>query len=158
MGALTATTRQTEWRSKLDNHADTCVVGTKTAPLIHYYTRTVKVHGYNEEVGEIEACQMVSAVIVYDHPESGDTYMLVLHQSILISQMENNLLCPLQMRDNNVRVNDEPTFMALTPTENHHAIVINRIYRDQQPINIPLSVRGVISYFSLRKHTREEYE
>ena len=72
--------------------------------------------------------------------------------------MENNLLCPLQMRDNDVHVNDEPKFMALTPTNNHHAIVINGIYQDRQPINIPLFIRGVIYYFPSHKPTREEYE
>ena len=36
--------------------------------------------------------------------------------------------------------------------------MINGIDPDHQPINIPLSIRGVISYFPLRKHTREEYE
>ena len=85
-------------------------------------------------------------MIAYDHPESGDTYMLVLNQEIIIPQMEKNLLCPLQMRDNDVRVNDESKFMVPTPTENNHAIVINGIDQDQQPINIPLSIKGVISY------------
>ena len=134
------------------------MVGTKTALLVNDYDMPVQVHGYDEGVGEIEACRTVSAVTAYDHPESEDTYMLVLHQTILIPQMENNLLRPLQIRDNDVRVNDELKFMALTPTENHHAIVINGIDQDQQPINIPLSIRGVISYFPSRKPTREEYE
>ena len=117
LGDLTATTSQTECHSELDNHSDTCVVGTKTALLIHDYDRPVKVHRYDEGVGEIEACRTVSTVIAYDHPESGETYMLVLHQTIIIPQMENNLLCPLQMRDNDVRVNDKPRFMALTTTD-----------------------------------------
>ena len=155
LGALKVTTSQTECRSELDNHADTCVVGTKTALLIHDYNRPVQVHGYDEGVGEIEACRTVSAVIAYDHPESGDTYMLVLHKAILITQMENNLLCPLQMRENDVHVNNEPKLLALTPTDNNHAIVINIIDQDQKPINIPLSIRGVILYFPSCKHTRE---
>ena len=129
-----------------------------TALLIHDYERPVQVHGYDEGVGEIKAFRTVSAVIAYDHPESGDTYMLVLHQAILIPQVENNLLSPLQMRDNDVCVNDDPKFMAPTPTESHHAIVINGIDQDQQPINIPMSLWGVILYFPSRKPTREEYE
>ena len=62
------------------------------------------------------------------------------------------------MRENGIRVNDELKFMAMTPTDNHHAIVINGINQDQQPINIPLSIRGVIYFIPLRKPTREEYE
>ena len=80
--------------------------------------------------------------------------MVVLHQAILIPQMENNLLCPLQIRDNDVRVNDKPKFMVLTPTYNHHAIVIRGIYQYQQPLNIPQSIKGVISYFPSRKPMR----
>ena len=68
--------------------------GTKTALLIHDYDRPVKVHGYDEKVREIEACRTVSAVIVYNQPESGDTYMLVLHQAILISEMEKTYYVP----------------------------------------------------------------
>ena len=76
LGALTATTSQTECLFEIDNHADTCVVGSKTALFIHDYDIPVQVHGYDEGVGEIEACRMVSAVITYDHPKSGDTYIL----------------------------------------------------------------------------------
>ena len=154
LGAPTATTSQTECRSELDNHVDTCMVGTKTSLLIHDYNRPVQVHGYDEGVGETEAFRTVSAVISYDHPESGYMYMLLLRQAILIPQMENNLVCPLQIRDNDVRVNYEPKFMVPVPTDNHHSIVIRGIYQDQQPINIPLSIKGVISYFPSRKPTR----
>ena len=48
--------------------------------------------------------------------------------------------------------------MVPTPTVNNHAIVINGIDQDKQPINIPLYIKGVILYFPLRKPTREEYE
>ena len=157
LGALTATTSQNECRSEIDNHADTCVVGTKTDLLIHDYDRPIQVHGYDEGVGEMEAFRTFNAVIAYDHLESGYTYMLVIHQAILIPQMENNLLCPLHMRDNDVRLNDRSNFMVPTTTYNHYVIVIRGIDQDQQPINIPLSTKGVISYF-FHKTTREEYE
>ena len=134
------------------------MVGTKTALLIHDYARPVQVHRYDEGIGKTEAFRTVRAVISYEHPDSGDKYMLVLNQAIPIPQMENNLLCPLQIRDNDVRVNDKLKFMVLTPTYNHHAIVICGIYQDQQPLNIPLSIKGVISYFPSRKPMWEEYE
>ena len=97
-------------------------------------------------------------MIAYNYPELGDTYMLVLHQAILIPQMENNLLCPLQMRNNDVPVNEKPLIMVPKTTDNHHDIMIRVIDQDQQPVNIPLSIKGVISYFPSRKPTREEYE
>ena len=48
--------------------------------------------------------------------------MLVIHQTILIPDMLNNLLCPMQLRDHGLTVNDEPKYMALIPMDDHHAI------------------------------------
>ena len=87
--------------------------------------------------------------------------MLVIHQAILIPGMPNNLLCPMQLRDNGLAVNDEPKYMALNPTDDHHAIS----FRDQKtprgdPLRIPLELHGVTSFFPTRKPkpTKDEYE
>ena len=85
--------------------------------------------------------------------------MLVLHQAILIPDMPNNLLCPMQLRDHGLSMNDEPKYMALTPTDDHHAITFcdhNTQRRDL--LRIPLDLHGVTSYFPSRKPTRDEYE
>ena len=108
---------------ELDSHADTSVVGRDTALLIHDYETPVWVQGYNEDVGERSNCHIISAVVAYNHPVSGDTYMIVIHQAILIPDMPNNLLCPMQLRDHGLAVNDEPKYMALNPMEEHHAIM-----------------------------------
>ena len=42
--------------------------------------------------------------------------------------------------------------------DNHHDIVINGSDQDQQQVNIPLYIRGVISHLPSHKSTREEYE
>ena len=95
-------------RTELDSHADTSVIGKELALLIHDYETPVHVHEYTEEVGQSSNCHIVSAVIAYDHPEMGDMYMLVIHQAILIPEMQNNLLCPMQLCDHGLAVNDEP--------------------------------------------------
>ena len=100
-----------EQRTELDSHADTSVVGKELALLIHDYDTPVHVHGYTEEVGRSSNCHVISAVIAYDHPETGDVYMLVNNQAILIPEMENNLLCPMQLRDHCLAVNDKPKYM-----------------------------------------------
>ena len=107
---------------ELDSHADTSVVGRDTALLIHDYETPVRVPGYNEDGGGRSNCHIVSAVVAYDHPASGEVYMLVIHQTILIPDMLNNLLCPMQLRDHGLTVNDEPKYMALIPMDDHHAI------------------------------------
>ena len=157
IGSLQAGDSQ-ETRTELDSHADTCVVGQHTALLIHDFDRQVRVHGYDEAIGQAVNCRTVSAVIAYDHPETGEVYMLILHQAIMIPQMTVNLISPMQLRDNDFRVNDEPKYMVPNPTEDHHAIVAPVIDGDETPLRIPLSLKGVTSYFPSRKPTRHEWE
>jgi ribosomal protein L31E len=148
----------TESRTELDSHADTCVVGEETALVIHDFEQPVRVFGYDEAIGQATNFKTVSAIIAYIHPETGEKYMLTIHQAILIPQMKANLLSPMQLRDNDLRVNDEPKYMALNPTDDHHAIVIPGKGDDATELRIPLALQGVISYFPSSKPTQEEYE
>ena len=125
LGALGTGTSLMDQRTELDSHANTSVVGKELALLIHDYETPVHVHGYIEEVGWSSNCHVVSTAIAYDHQETGDVYMLVIHQAILIPEMQNNLLCPMQLRNHSLAVNDEPKYMALNPTDGHHAITIH---------------------------------
>ena len=50
----------------------------------------------------------VSAVVAYDHPETGDIYMLVIHQA---PKLKSNLVCSMQLRDFDIRLNDKPKYM-----------------------------------------------
>ena len=135
------------------------MVGPDTALLIHDYETPVRVQGYNEDMGERSNCHIISAVMAYDHPASGDAYMLVIHQAILIPDMPNNLLCPMQLRDHGLAVNDEPKYMALNPTEGHHAITFHdRNTQGGELLQIPLELHGVTSYLPSWKPTKEEYE
>ena len=85
--------------------------------------------------------------------------MLVIHQAILIPDMPNSLRCPMQLRDHGLAVNDEPKYMALNPTEEHHAISFrDRNMQGGELLQIPLELHGVTSYFPSRKPTKEEYE
>lgn len=147
-----------ETRTELDSHADTCVVGNDTALLIFDYERPVRVFGYNEDVGEKAHCKTVSAVVAYDHPTSGRTYMLIINQAILIPSMKVNLLSSMQLRDNDIRVNDEPKCMVPNPTEYHHALLLPPTEEDEEELLIPLSIHKVTSYFATRKPTLQEFE
>jgi hypothetical protein len=156
--------KSVEWNSKelghhseLDSHADTCVVGDQTALILQDYERPVRVHGYDDRVAEARNCKMVSGAIAYDHPETGDVYMLLLHQAILIPTMKANLLCPMQLRHHGVFVNDEPKFMAPNPTEDHNTIVVHDEDGNIR-LRIPLAIKGATTYFPSRVPTRLEYE
>ena len=105
-----------ENRCELDIHADTCAVGPDTVLVIQEYSERARVFGYDESVSPSVNCKIVSAVVAYDCPSTRRTYMVTIHQAILIPALKTNLLCCMQMRDNDVRVNDEPKCTVPNPT------------------------------------------
>jgi hypothetical protein len=84
--------------------------------------------------------------------------MLHIHQAILIPHLRNILLGTMQMKGNNVLVNDQPKSMAVTPTEDHHSIFIAADEENHDSLRIPLRLKGVTSFFHCRAPTTEEYE
>ena len=98
---------------------------------------TLHVHGYTGEISPDENCHIVSAMVAYDHPETGDTFMLVFNQAILINKLPTNLVSPMQLHDVGIQVNDEPKSMASKPTNDHNAIV-NSDDDDGITLRIPL--------------------
>ena len=147
--------KTTTQRTELDSHADTCVISQHNALITYDYDTPVTVTGFTDKVGNM-TCKTVTGVIAYDTHE-GNTYYLHLHQALQIDDIQNNLLCPMQLRDRGLRVNDEPKHMVLNPTESHHAITIPA-EEGRDELHIPLSLCGVTHYFPTRKPTREEYD
>ena len=138
-----------------DSHADTSVVG-KECLIVHDFERPVKVSGYDPREGTKEY-RTVTGVVAYDHPQTGQTYMLVVNQAIEVPHLQNHLLCPMQCRMNGVKVDELPKFLAKTPDETMHAVqVVDPL--DESPLYIPMSLVGVTSYFPVRKPTVKEWE
>ena len=71
--------------------------------------------------------------------------MLIINQAIEIPTMENNLLCPMQMRVNGVSVNDTPKFLVDSPDETTHAI---QVEDDGDTITVPLALQAQQTRFS----------
>ena len=70
----------------------------------------------------------------------------------------HNLLPPMQIRLNDVRVNDQPKFLTENPSDDTHAIILPDPESKDGKYIIPLSFKGVTSTFPTRKPTVEEYE
>jgi hypothetical protein len=137
--------------SELDSHADTCVVG-KNALIIHDFERPVNVTGYDQSVATTKA-RTVTAAVAYDEPNTGRVLVFIIHQAIEIPGMSNNLLCPMQLRLNDVIVSEVPNFLTMNPREETHTIQVKE--RDSLEMTmIRLSIRGVTSYFPTRKNNR----
>ena len=141
-------------RTELDTHADTCVVG-RNCLIVHEYNRWVTVTGYDPKLGCVKDLKVVAAVLAYDCPKTGEVIILRLNQAIYIKSMSHNLLCPMQLRMNDIKLFDCPKFLIEKPEQHEHTITLP--CKKGEDYCIPLSLNGVTSYFPTRKPTQEEY-
>ena len=148
-----ATSHYMEGSTELDSHADTCVVG-DSAFILYDHNQPVRVTGYDKDRVS-KPYSTVTAALGYTDEYTGDVSVLIVHQAIHIPQMKHNLLCPMQMRLNDVEVNDVPKFMVKHPTEKTHAIVASD---GAGEVVIPLKLKGVTSYFNTWKPTQSDVD
>ena len=110
-----------------------------------------------DELAAPKTYSIVDAVVAYDDHRTGETAMLQINQAIFVPQMTHNLLCPMQLRMSGVMLNEEPKFLAKNPSMETHAISVKDEV-DGSTFVIPLSLKGVTSYFPSRKPTLAEYQ
>jgi hypothetical protein len=135
-------------RAELDSHADTCVAGANTVPL-WFTDQTVNVSPFIGEYTPIGDIPIASVATAWDDPSTGRTIILVINEALYFGdRMSYTLLCPNQLRCNGVRVNEVPPAFA-DPGTPHSIIVPGRI-------EIPLKMRGVMSYIESRRPTTKE--
>ena len=70
---------------------------------------------YEPALGDL-IYQTVIGVIGYDHPITGQTYQLVIHQARSIPHLEQHLLFPMQAHVNDVTINEITKFLAPNTT------------------------------------------
>ena len=145
-----------ETDTDLDSRADQCILG-RNALIVNDYEKPVNVIGYDPNGPVESALRTVSGALAYDCPQSGSTHILMVHQAIYNPKLEHNLLNPLQMRLNDVIVNDKAKFLTEMPTERDHAIIVTDPETGDELV-IPLAIRGVASTFPTRKPTQFEYD
>ena len=140
---------------ELDSHADTCVHG-KNVYIFLDHDQAVDIIGYDRSKGTTaKNMKTVSGALAYDNQVTRKMTILVVHQTIHVPTMESNLLCPTQVLMNDIKVDETPTFLTKNPTYIMHAI--SGKDADGIQVTIPLSLRGVTSYFPTRKPTEKEF-
>jgi hypothetical protein len=107
-------------RSDLDSHADCCVCG-KEVLVFNDFDREFTVSGW-DPAGETQSLSIVSAAMGDIIRESGQTVLLIAHQSISSPSLSHNLLSTMQMRFHDVIVNETLKFQSLNPTKLSHSI------------------------------------
>jgi hypothetical protein len=117
----------------------------------------VNVSGYDPKGPVAMALKTVSAGMAYDVPGSGRVVLIIVHQAINLPHLLHNLLNPMQMRLNDVVVNETPNFQCASPTNISHTITVKGDNMNDELI-IPLDLCGVVSCFATRKPTQEEFD
>jgi hypothetical protein len=141
--------------SDLDSHADCCVCG-KEVLVFNVFDMEVTFTDWDPE-GETQSLRIFSAVMGYTIPQSGQTVLMIAHQSIFSPSLNHNLLRTMQMRLHDVIVNETPKFQSLNPTQLPHSIsVIGDNVEDV--LVMPLELHGVVSCFPTFKPTQLEFE
>jgi hypothetical protein len=132
---------------ELDSHADTCCVGSNCV-AVEYTGKSCNVIGYSRNAPNdgLTNVPIVKASTAYDAP-TGETYILVFPQAIYMGDLlDYSLLCPNQLRHNNIIAEDVPCHLAPNPQTATHSITIL------------LQLNGVVSYFVTRSPTSQELE
>ena len=125
----------------LYSHADTFVLGAN-ALVIQDHGRPVNLLPYNPALGD-RNYQTVSGLIGYDHPITGQTYHLVIHQAISTTHLEHHLLFPMQALVDDVTINEIPKFIASNQIDETHSIIVTDPDDPAQRAILPLDIRGV---------------
>lgn len=140
------------YKAELDSHADTCCFGSQ-AYIVQDTGETISVEPFIGTLGKVDSVPIITAAIAYDDPETFQTYILFFHQSLYFKNLNKHLLCPNQMRNNQVTVNDTPLLHIpphLRQTTSHS------ILTEEPQMHIPLELDGTTSFFYCRKPTEDE--
>lgn len=135
----------------LDSHADCCVFSEHATILSSDLSRTVILTPFKSDLGIVQDLAVSTIAIAYDDPTNFKTFILIFHKSLQVAGMAHHILCPNQLRDNDIQVNDVPLLYIPTAarTESSHSIVA-------QDLVIPLQLSGVHSIFASRSPTAYE--
>ena len=128
-------------RTELDSHANMVVLG-RHARVVSHSNTTVRVNAFTPEHAPIWK-PVVDAVVAYHDEISRKTYILMFHNSLLVKEMDHNLIPPFIMREAGLLVNDVPKIHCHSPTKYDHSIQ----WPGVKELLIPLKLHGIFSYF-----------
>jgi hypothetical protein len=140
-------------RMELNSHADTCCVGRNSA-VLYSHNCTINVLPFLDGLGTADSVPIVTAAIAYDDAITACTNILIVHQVLYFGdKLEHNLLNPFQCRMNGVNIQECPRILHPVVADNSHSITF-----PNEDLKIPLSLKGIVSYFPSRRHRKEEFE
>ena len=104
-----------ESSTKLDSHANMVFIG-KQAFFFSHSVQYANVRAFTDEVKGIPKVPIVDAVIAYDFPQSGQTYLLMVWNALCVPSMEHNLILPFILREAGLVLHDTPKIYCNVPS------------------------------------------
>jgi hypothetical protein len=99
---------------EMDSHADTIVCGSNCT-IIHFTDKVCDVSPYTDTYEAIKSVPIVQAATAFDHPDTGETTILILNEAISMGdKMNHTLINPNQLRAFGLTVQDNPFSAAPT--------------------------------------------
>ena len=80
------------------------------------------IQGYNPALGT-KTYYTISRDLLYNHPYTGRTYHIVIHQAVEIPDLKHSILCPMQVLTNSVTLNNCPRLLTGHQTEETYATI-----------------------------------
>ena len=117
----------------------------------------MNVSGFSTALGLIKI-PIVLGAVAYDHPITGKVYILVFHHRIYCCQMDNHLVCLMQCRVNGVVINNTPNMCIHNLYDSTNSIKVVDSLDPDVMLHIPLILKGVTSFFCVRKPSTAEFE
>jgi len=137
-------------KSELDSHADTTVAGA-ICYVMEYTESSCDVFPFSEEYQPMKQVPIAKVATAYDHPRTGETYILIFGQALYLGdKLQHMLICPNQARHNGVIIDDIPRHLSHDNSSTHS------IYFPDSDVRIPLQLKGIISNIDTRLPSQHE--
>ena len=92
-----------ESTTEFDSHENMIVIGHQ-AMIINHTGHSVEANTFSSDVKSMSKVPIFDAVVSYDCPYSGKTYILVVRNSLYIASMKHNLIPPFILREAGLQV------------------------------------------------------
>ena len=95
-------------QNESDSNADTCCLG-KNFAIMSYTSRTADVYPYDSSYAPIQNVPIVSGATAYDHPSTGQTWLLIINEGLFYgNKLDHTLINPNQIRHYQIEYWDNP--------------------------------------------------
>ena len=138
--------------TELDSRAN-MVVFVKQAFVFRHIGQYANVQDFSKKVKGLLQFPTVDSVIAYYCTSSGETYLLVVINSLCVPTIDINLIPPFVFREAGLILNDTPKIYCKYPSAEHRYL-----FDEEIGPRIQFTLNGTLSIFETSHLTKDEIE